>query len=47
MNAEYKINYFSGGDDFFGPNYGEARVYSVVPPDYGVRCQNVRNLRRI
>ncbi|AOJ96196.1 choline ABC transporter substrate-binding protein [Burkholderia multivorans] len=41
MNAQYKIDYLSGGDDVFGPNFGEARVYTVEPPDYEARCPNV------
>lgn len=41
MNAQYKINYLSGGDDVFGPNYGEAKVFTVEPPDYEARCPNV------
>ncbi|WP_254699894.1 choline ABC transporter substrate-binding protein [Trinickia violacea] len=41
MNAQMKINYLAGGDDVFGPNYGEAKVYTVEPPDYAERCPNV------
>ncbi|AYQ43995.1 glycine/betaine ABC transporter substrate-binding protein [Burkholderia lata] len=41
MNAQYRINYLSGGDDVFGPNYGEAKVFTVEPPDYEARCPNV------
>ncbi|MBN3723275.1 choline ABC transporter substrate-binding protein [Burkholderia sp. Ac-20379] len=41
MNALYKIDYLSGGDDVFGANYGEAKVYTVQTPDYAARCPNV------
>jgi glycine betaine/proline transport system substrate-binding protein len=40
MNIELKMNYLSGGDAVFGPNYGEAKVYTMVPPDYLTRCPN-------
>ncbi|WP_244851140.1 choline ABC transporter substrate-binding protein [Caballeronia sp. SL2Y3] len=49
MNIQMKINYLSGGDDVFGPNYGEARVYTLTNPDFLTRCPNasqlVKNLR--
>lgn len=49
MNVQMKIKYLEGGDDVFGPNYGEAKVYTAVPPDYEQRCPNVgaflRNLQ--
>ncbi|WP_028232554.1 choline ABC transporter substrate-binding protein [Paraburkholderia mimosarum] len=41
MNVQMKIDYLSGGDDVFGPNYGEARVLTAEPPDYAARCPNV------
>ena len=28
MNTKFKIDYLSGGDDVFGPNYGGATVYT-------------------
>ncbi|MEZ2349951.1 choline ABC transporter substrate-binding protein [Caballeronia sp. RCC_10] len=49
MNIQMKINYLSGGDDVFGPNYGEARVYTLTNTDFLTRCPNagklVKNLR--
>ncbi|WP_198665357.1 choline ABC transporter substrate-binding protein [Paraburkholderia kururiensis] len=49
MNIEMSMNYLAGGDDVFGPNYGEARVYTLTSPDYVTRCPNagklVSNLR--
>lgn len=44
MNVQQKINYLTGGDDSFGPNYGEARVYTLTPPDYATRCPNAAKL---
>lgn len=41
MNVQMKIDYLSGGDDVFGPNYGEAKVLTATPPDYAARCPNV------
>lgn len=49
MNIEMSMNYLSGGDAVFGPNYGEARVYTMTSADYLARCPNagklVSNLR--
>jgi glycine betaine/proline transport system substrate-binding protein len=44
MNVQMKIDYLSGGDDVFGPNYGEAKVLTVTPTDYETRCPNVAKL---
>jgi glycine betaine/proline transport system substrate-binding protein len=44
MNVQQDIVYLSGGDDFFGPNYGEAKVYTVVANDLATRCPNVSKL---
>jgi len=44
MNVQQDIAYLSGGDDFFGPNYGEAKVYTVVANDLATRCPNVSKL---
>ncbi|CAD5110071.1 choline ABC transporter substrate-binding protein [Zestomonas carbonaria] len=44
MNTQFDITYLSGGDDVFGPDYGAAKVYTVVPPDYETRCANVGRL---
>ena len=41
MNVQMKMNYLKGGDTVFGPNYGEAKVYTAVPPGYEERCPNV------
>ncbi|MBS7664329.1 choline ABC transporter substrate-binding protein [Pseudomonas lalucatii] len=44
MNTQYDITYLAGGDEVFGPDFGAAKVYTVVPPDYEARCANVGKL---
>ncbi|HLX02905.1 MAG TPA: choline ABC transporter substrate-binding protein [Trinickia sp.] len=44
MNVQMKIDYLTGGDDVFGPNYGEAKVFTATPPDYASRCPNAAKL---
>ena len=44
MNTQFDITYLAGGDEVFGPDYGAAKVYTVVPPDYEARCANVGKL---
>lgn len=44
MNVQMKIDYLSGGDDVFGPNYGEAKVFTATPTDYSTRCPNAAKL---
>ena len=41
MNVQMKMSYLQGGDDVFGPNLGEAKVYTAIPPSYEARCPNV------
>ena len=41
MNSNYKINYLTGGDDYFGPNFGGATVYTNVRKGYLTECPNV------
>ncbi|MBN3780021.1 choline ABC transporter substrate-binding protein [Burkholderia sp. Ac-20345] len=49
MNIQVPIQYLSGGDASFGPNYGEARVYTLTANGFAQRCPNagrlVSNLR--
>lgn len=44
MNVQMKMSYLTGGDDVFGPNLGEAKVYTAVPQGYEARCPNVAAL---
>lgn len=49
MNSVYQIDYLSGGDDYFGPNFGGADVYTNIRAGYAAECPNaakfVTNLR--
>lgn len=44
MNANIEMEYLQGGDDFFGPNYGGASVYTNVRQNYSKDCPNVGRL---
>lgn len=44
MNSNIEMEYLDGGDDYFGPNYGGANVYTNVRADYLNQCQNVGQL---
>lgn len=40
MNNSFDITYLSGADDFFGPNYGGAEVFTLARTDYAAECPN-------
>lgn len=44
MNTQFDITYLEGGDEIFGPDFGAAKVFTVVSPDYETRCANVGKL---
>lgn len=44
MNANFPLEYLSGGDDVFGPNYGGANVYTNVRKGYVAACPNAGKL---
>ncbi|MEX1206972.1 MAG: choline ABC transporter substrate-binding protein [Dongiaceae bacterium] len=44
MNANFAMAYLSGGDDYFGPNYGGATVHTNVRAGYAKDCPNVGKL---
>ncbi len=46
MNMQFDLRYLSGGDATFGPNYGGARVLTVVRAGYLQQCPNVAQLLR-
>ena len=46
MNKEFKMDYLTGGDEVFGPNYGGATVYTNVRAGYAQQCPNVDRLLR-
>ncbi|MBD5769771.1 choline ABC transporter substrate-binding protein [Marinomonas colpomeniae] len=41
MNANFEMEYLSGGDDFFGPDFGGANVHTNVRKGYIQECSNV------
>jgi len=41
MNANFDMTYLSGGDDWFGPDYGGATVYTNTRAGYVDECPNV------
>jgi len=44
MNANFKMKYLAGGDDYFGPNLGGATIYTNVRKGYTAECPNVGTL---
>lgn len=44
MNANFKMTYLTGGDDFFGPNLGGATIYTNTRAGYVGECPNVGKL---
>ncbi|ALI54276.1 choline ABC transporter substrate-binding protein [Celeribacter marinus] len=41
MNANFDLTYLSGGDEWFGPNYGGATVHTNTRAGYVAQCPNV------
>jgi len=41
MNLRWRLAYLSGGDEWFGPNYGGAVVWTTARRGYTRECQNV------
>ncbi|WP_263261250.1 choline ABC transporter substrate-binding protein [Pseudomonas sp. RIT-PI-S] len=44
MNTRFKIKYLTGGDDYFGPNFGQATIYTNTRKGYAQECPNVGQL---
>ncbi|MDO1580749.1 choline ABC transporter substrate-binding protein [Rhizobium oryzicola] len=44
MNTQFKITYLSGGDAYFGPNYGGAEVYTLARSGWPAKCPNAAAL---
>lgn len=44
MNANFKLTYLTGGDDYFGPDLGGASVYTATRAGYANECGNVGKL---
>lgn len=43
MNTKLNIEYLTGGDDYFGPNYGGAEVYTLSRTGWAEQCPNAAN----
>lgn len=43
MNTKLSIEYLSGGDDYFGPNFGGAEVYTLARTGWADNCPNAAN----
>jgi len=46
MNNQVQMHYLGGGDEYFGPDYGGATVYTSVRQGYTEQCPNVGQLLR-
>jgi glycine betaine/proline transport system substrate-binding protein len=44
MNVNFKIQYLTGGDDSFGPNFGGAIVYTNERAGFAAECPNAARL---
>jgi glycine betaine/proline transport system substrate-binding protein len=44
MNMRFDLKYLAGGDEFFGPNYGGATIYTVTRRGYSAECPNMGRL---
>ncbi|CAM2170221.1 glycine betaine/proline transport system substrate-binding protein [Paraburkholderia sacchari] len=44
MNTKFHLTYLSGGDAFFGPNYGGATVNTVTRAGFAGQCGNLARL---
>ncbi|SDG08784.1 choline ABC transporter substrate-binding protein [Alloyangia pacifica] len=44
MNANFDLTYLSGGDEWFGPDFGGATVYTNTRAGYVEECPNVGKL---
>ncbi len=41
MNANFELTYLTGGDEYFGPDFGGATVYTNVRAGFAEECPNV------
>lgn len=44
MNVNYPLGYLSGGDEYFGPDFGAAQVFTNVRAGYLQECPNAGKL---
>jgi glycine betaine/proline transport system substrate-binding protein len=46
MNTKFDITYLSGGDAYFGPDFGGAEVYTLARTGWSEQCPNAAQLLR-
>lgn len=46
MNTRYPLRYLSGGDAWFGPDFGGATVHTLTRRNYAAACPNLGRLLR-
>ena len=46
MNMRFNLDYLTGGDAVFGPDYGSAEVFTNTRAGYAAQCPNVGRLLR-
>jgi glycine betaine/proline transport system substrate-binding protein len=46
MNTKFRLTYLSGGDTYFGPDFGGATVNTVVRAGFADQCANLARLFR-
>jgi glycine betaine/proline transport system substrate-binding protein len=46
MNIEHEITYLSGGDEYFGPNFGGAEVFTLARKEWVKLCPNAAQFFR-
>ena len=44
MNERFDLTYLSGGDAYFGPNFGGAEVYTLARSGWSENCPNAATL---
>ncbi|KKX31784.1 choline ABC transporter substrate-binding protein [Rhizobium sp. LC145] len=44
MNEQFQIEYLSGGDAYFGPNFGGAEVFTLARTGWPEKCPNAATL---
>jgi glycine betaine/proline transport system substrate-binding protein len=44
MNTSFDLVYLSGGDEYFGANYGASSIYTITRKGYAADCPNVAKL---
>ncbi|MFQ0812750.1 glycine/betaine ABC transporter substrate-binding protein [Brucella anthropi] len=46
MNTKLNIEYLAGGDDYFGPDFGGAEVYTLARTGWAAQCPNAATFFR-